>query len=121
MVTPRDFGSPAGGAYSTAADLLAFAAALRANKLVSHRMFEELIAPHSPFPTDRGTPYGYGFETSESRRGRRVVGHGGSTAGTNCEFDLYVEQGYTVIVLSNLDSDSAKLIAAKLRTMILAN
>lgn len=39
----------------------------------------------------------------------------------NCEFGLYVEQGYAVIVLSNFDgdSDSPKLIAAKVRAMIL--
>jgi CubicO group peptidase (beta-lactamase class C family) len=116
----RDIGSPAGGCFSTAPDLLRFAQALREDKLVSHRAFEQLVAPHSSFKTPRGTDYGYGFETWAKRHGRRVVGHGGGTVGVNTEFDLYVEQGYTVIVLSNYDSDVTKIVAAKLRAMILA-
>jgi CubicO group peptidase (beta-lactamase class C family) len=117
----RDVGSPAGGAYSTATDLLRFGQALRTDKLMLHATFEELVAPHPPFKTYRGTDYGYGFETWAASSGRRVVGHGGGTAGVDTEFDLYLEQGYTVIVLSNYDadSDSPKTIAAKLRAMIL--
>lgn len=111
----RDIGSPAGGCYSTAHDLLRFAEALRANKLVSRRVFEQLVSPHSKTP--RGTDYGYGFEIYPKANGRRVVGHGGGTVGVNANFTMFLDQGYTAIMLQNYENNVAA--AVKLRAMIL--
>jgi CubicO group peptidase (beta-lactamase class C family) len=111
----RDIGNPAGGSACTAPDLLRFALALQGGELVSKRTFAELIAPHSKPPFGGG--YGYGFEIR--RQGdRRVVGHGGGFPGVSAKLDMFLEQGYVVVVLSNYDM-AAITVAEKVRPMIL--
>jgi hypothetical protein len=36
--------------------------------------------------------------------GHRIVGHGGNAPGVCDLMDIYIDQGYTIIVLSNTDN-----------------
>jgi CubicO group peptidase (beta-lactamase class C family) len=109
-------GSSAGGALSTVGDLLKFDTAFRKHKLLSKKYTDIISTPK--VDTAWGTKYGYGFG-SEKVNGRRIVGHGGDTIGISTEFDMYLDQGYTVIVLSNYDPPAAANISGKLHELII--
>jgi len=47
--------------------------------------------------------YAYGF-MDKTLSGQRVVGHGGNAPGVCDLMDMYLDLGYTVIVLSNTDT-----------------
>ena len=106
-------GSPAGGGFSTLADLSRFERALRAGVLVSPAMLETLWQRRS----DVMGGYGYGFAVG-AVQGKRVIGHNGLTAGCSAVFDLYPDLGYTVAVLSNRDAPAAHRVAIHLRGVI---
>lgn len=108
-------GTSAGGGYSTAADLVRFAQALRANKLVNATQVQTLLTPHIDSPG--GGKYGYGFGIEEAA-GKKVVGHNGGYAGTNTELHIYWESPYTVVVLSNFDPPRASQVAEYIQQRI---
>jgi CubicO group peptidase (beta-lactamase class C family) len=108
MMIPN--GNPAGGAYSTAGDMLRFAAALRARRLLD-RAYTELVT--GPQVKAEGPPelfYGYGFRVV-TINGQRAYGHGGSVPGGNSELFIFPDKDLTVIVLANDDPPSASKIA----------
>ena len=104
-------GSPAGGCYATAADIVRFTEALRTGKLVSPAMVRVLTTPKP----ELGSPdYGFGFMMNP--RGG-MVGHTGGFAGVGNFVDLTLDDGYTAVVLSN-QPDAAVLIAERMRDML---
>ncbi|MCM2257740.1 MAG: beta-lactamase family protein [Vicinamibacteria bacterium] len=94
-------GGPAGGGYSTAHDLLAFAEALRAGKLVSTATRERLWSARPEFASPS---YGFGFGVSQGPLGR-VVGHTGGFPGISSS--LAIADGWTLVVLTNTDDGMA--------------
>jgi D-alanyl-D-alanine carboxypeptidase len=96
-------GSPAGGGYSTVEDLLNFSKALLSHKLLSpewtEMLFEGKVDVDS---TSRHAKYAYGFLDIKVND-HRVVGHGGGAPGVCSNLDIYLDVGYTVVVLSNSD------------------
>ncbi|MCI0587234.1 MAG: beta-lactamase family protein [Planctomycetes bacterium] len=103
-------GSPAGGGYSTAPDLLRFVLALKAHRLVNETLTETLVAPHGV-----GRWYGYGFQVRETS-GKRVRGHGGGGPNSGISADLQTlwDGDFTAIVLSNYDMPGANEICTKI-------
>jgi CubicO group peptidase (beta-lactamase class C family) len=109
-------GSPAGGAYSTAGDMLKFINALNAGKLLSPKA-ASTVEQGKVSTAEGGPKYGYGFfEWNEN--GYRVIGHGGGGPGVNGMVQFFPDTGYAVIVLSNFDPPAAETIAAKARELI---
>jgi CubicO group peptidase (beta-lactamase class C family) len=107
-------GGPAGGGYSTVEDLLRFDIALRQNKLLSAAQRDILI---SGKVDAMGAKYAYGFMES-TINGKRIVGHGGGFPGINSQLDIYLDNGYTVAVMSNYDPPAAQNVSGKLREML---
>lgn len=91
-------GGPAGGGFTTAEDLLRFDIALRTNKLISQESRELLMSPKPELKSPR---YGYGFGIKDSQAQGRIVGHSGGFTGINATLGMYLDSGYTVIILSN--------------------
>jgi CubicO group peptidase (beta-lactamase class C family) len=107
-------GMPAGGAYSTVGDLLRFDAALRHHRLLGAEMTARLWKGSA-----QNTRYGYGFELGRYN-GARIVGHGGGWFGVTNRMEMYPDAGYTVVILSNYDSNPSA-IANKLREWLTQN
>jgi CubicO group peptidase (beta-lactamase class C family) len=100
-------GTSAGGGYSTVDDLLRFADALQANKLLNAQ-YTEMLTTGKP-----GTPnnsYAFGFEERKVT-GVRCFGHGGGAPGMNGMLQICPSTGYVVAVLSNLDPPAATRVA----------
>jgi len=103
-------GGPAGGGYSTARDLLAFAEAMRKGKLVSPATRDRLWSAQ---PDLNSPEYGFGFGIGKDSLGRSA-GHSGGFPGISSVLDIYLDTGWTVVVLSNVD-DGMPPVAQKLR------
>ncbi|HEX8635893.1 MAG TPA: serine hydrolase domain-containing protein [Pyrinomonadaceae bacterium] len=93
-------GGPAGGGYSTVGDLLKFDVALRANKLVGAEYVKQLL---SAKPELNSPEYGYGFGVDVKNR---IVGHSGGFPGISSNLDMFLDSGYTAIVMSNYGGGS---------------
>lgn len=107
-------GMPASGAYSTVGDLLKFDVTLRNHRLISAKMTDQLW-----IGSTQNSRYGGGFEISKYNK-TRIIGHAGGWFGITNRMEIYPETGYTVIILSNYDSDPTG-IANKLREWITQN
>lgn len=92
-------GTAAGGGYSTVGDLVHFAEALEAGKLISKATLAQATRP-------RRQGYGYGFGV-QGEGSLRSYGHGGGAPGMNGELRVFPELGYVVVGLSNLDPPAA--------------
>ena len=106
FLPPR--GTSAGGGYSTVEDLLKFANALTSHKLLNEDMTR--MATTGKVASPRGSKYAYGFD-DRMQNGQRIVGHNGGSPGANAQLDIYVDSGYTVVVLSNYDPHVAEEVA----------
>jgi CubicO group peptidase (beta-lactamase class C family) len=110
-------GSPAGGGYSTAPDLYAFARALRGGKLVSKEMAETLTSGKVDTKFGPGLKYGYGFIV-ESINGHDVRGHGGGAPGINSDLKIFWQDGYVVVVMGNYDPPAAQDFASAITSFL---
>jgi CubicO group peptidase (beta-lactamase class C family) len=95
QATDLPHGGPAGGGYSTLADLLRFAEALRTHSLLSPEMTRTVLSAR---PELGQSTYGYGFAI----RGP-IVGHSGGNPGVYANLDVFLDSGYTSVVLINQD------------------
>jgi CubicO group peptidase (beta-lactamase class C family) len=95
-------GGPAGGGFSTVKDLHKFALALLAGKYVSPAGLKMMWTDHLK------ANYGFGFTVDQGPAGK-VVGHGGGFSGINSNLDIYLDSGYIVAVMSNVDSGAGPI------------
>jgi CubicO group peptidase (beta-lactamase class C family) len=114
-------GNPAGGAFSTAADVQRFFAALVAHKLTSAAMLEKLTSPASPAqPVNGAKPgpqYGMGFGVG-TFEGHRWFGHNGGAPGVNAEAVAFPDDGVVAVVLANRDPPLASALFRELRPLL---
>jgi CubicO group peptidase (beta-lactamase class C family) len=109
-------GTSAGGGYSTAPDLAAFAAALRSHKLLGSAMTETITSSKIDVPSPPGPPgrrYGYGFE-SRTVRTKDVRGHGGGYVGIGAALHVFWDGSYTVAVMGNYDSPAGGIMTQEI-------
>jgi D-alanyl-D-alanine carboxypeptidase len=97
--------SSAGGGYSTAPDLLAFDAAMRADKLLSPAWTDWYFSDKEKAPV-AGDP---------ARKHSGAGGFAGGSPGVNAVIETDLDTGYSIVVLSNDDPPSAETVAKKLR------
>jgi D-alanyl-D-alanine carboxypeptidase len=97
-------GTSAGGGYSTAGDLLKFAASLQAHELLDAAYTNMLTT--GKVDVGDGFKYGFGFG-DYTVNGVRCFGHNGGAPGMNGALSICPGDGYVVIALANLDPPSA--------------
>ena len=107
-------GSPSGGGFSTVEDLLKFAAALSSNKLISRKSKDLLMSVKAK---SSSIEYGYGFIIYSSTKLGQVVGHGGAAPGVSANFRMFVDEGYTMIILSNF-SEASLAVSSKIKSLL---
>lgn len=100
-------GFAAGGGYSTVEDLFRFRQALFGYQLLSQATTDLLTT--GKVEVRQNTQYAYGF-IDRIEAGHRMVGHTGGAPGVCSFFSAYLETGYTVVVLSNSDSDCGAVL-----------
>ncbi|HEY2178963.1 MAG TPA: serine hydrolase domain-containing protein [Caulobacteraceae bacterium] len=105
------WGGPAGGAYSTAADLRRFFTALEAGRLLSPAMYRTLTSPST-----QGA-YGLGFGTGVFH-GHRWFGHNGGAPGVNTELAAFPDDNALVFVLADRDPPMATALYRQVRETI---
>ena len=96
--TERD--PAAGGLYSSAEDMAAWARALTAGGIIAPALLERAWTPVTLNDGRKGR-YGYGFMLN-SYRGLREAAHGGDISGFNTWVAFYPSEKLAVIVLSNV-------------------
>ena len=95
-------GSAAGGGYSTVEDLLRFANALRADKLLSPEWGDWMLAGVEP-----GGP--------RQPRDQGGLGFAGGAPGISAALEIDLGRDTTIVVLSNLDPPAATDVARRIR------
>jgi D-alanyl-D-alanine carboxypeptidase len=114
-------GTPAGGGYSTAADLQRFFAALQQGQLTSPAMLKELgKAQIVAAPAKGESPqldYGFGFGAGMAH-GHRWLGHNGGAPGVNVETAAWPDDHTVLLVMSNRDPPAATLLFRELRAAL---
>jgi D-alanyl-D-alanine carboxypeptidase len=90
----------AGSIVSTITDMVKWDAALNGKNFLKPESRTEWWKQYT-FTNGKPSPYGFGWRISNVR-GHRLVGHTGQTAGFGAANFRYVDDGMTVIVLTNL-------------------
>lgn len=107
-------GSPAGGGYASANDLLRFATALYNDSLIDAQHREVMTT----YKVQQGQDDGYAYLYADNRiNGQRYIGHNGGAPGINAEFSVFPDSAYTIVVLSNTDFNASP-VADKIRQWI---
>lgn len=126
----------AGALRSTAEDMARWNAGLFGGKLLKPQSLKEMLAPGrlrngaetqtaiawphgKAFPPPAGYvpgPYAFGLE-HHSENGRRIIGHDGSIAGFDAVMQTYVDEGLTIIILTNTNA-AAQPLAAKIAKVL---
>ncbi|HJT75489.1 MAG TPA: serine hydrolase, partial [Chitinophaga sp.] len=107
-------GTPAGGGYSTAADLLKFANALQQHRFLNKGYTE--IYTHGRVRYGKGL-YGYGM-SRDSVNGHVIIGHTGGHYGIANELMIYEDLGYTVVILTNGEVENYWEISNTLKNLL---
>lgn len=108
MPIAASFSTGSGSLWASAADLLAWTAALHSGGILSDSAYRKMTH-------DYGNGYGYGVSVFR-RFGRDVVGHDGRIGGFASDVARYVNDRLTVVILSNVQSvakdEIRRLVAA---------
>ncbi len=108
-VSPSLNSTAAGALYLSILDLMKWDAALASGKILSKSSFEQMWSPVR-LTNDSLHPYGFGWFLSPTN-GRKTVYHSGGWQGFNNYIARYVDDGLTVILLTNLRPDNPGRIA----------
>ena len=95
-----------GALYTNVLDLEKWDAALYTEKLLKRASFEQVWTPVR-LKDGKTYPYGFGWFLNEAN-GHRLIEHDGAWQGFTMNISRYVNDGLTVIVMTNLDEDHCK-------------
>ena len=97
-----------GGILSTPFDLLRWHNALAGDAILSDSARRAMWTPHVPEDPEGSSHYGYGWAIFSTARGGTLIAHNGGNGVFFADFRRYVDDGVTVIVMSNQSDFSAE-------------
>lgn len=113
------FGS--GLLYSTVNDMYRWDQALYTNTLVSQATLTEAFTPYVNSTLFPGSAYGYGWFIAQSPvQSHRLIWHNGIIDGFRNYIGRYVDDGVTIIILSNLATLDATSLAHSIEKIVFA-
>lgn len=98
-----------GALYFSVKDLAAWEAALHARRFMKPASFEAWWTPVT-LASQTTYPYGFGWSIGH-QRGQALIEHGGAWQGFRTAIARYVDQGLTVVVLTNLGQAQPEVMA----------
>lgn len=101
----------AGGLHSTTHDLHAFAGAFSAGRMVAPVTAREMLTPQHG-------DYGYGWQI-KNYFGEHMFNHSGGIDGFASHLAVYPDRHLVIVVLSNIESEPAKLTACQIAAILL--
>lgn len=104
------------GIYSSVKDLALWDKALYANRLVADTTLAKAFTP-GKLNRGREIPYGYGFRLRNDND-QRIVYHNGRWEGFRNAFHRYIEEGNTIILLSNTECKMVDTMRKKIELVI---
>lgn len=107
---------PSGGFLSTSSDMIKWEKAMREKKIILKKAnWEKLWQPYTKTSdkADSKEYYGFGWFVEEYK-GHTLVQHGGGNIGFRSVFAQFINDGLSVIILTNTDEASPRTIADKL-------
>jgi len=107
--------SPAGGAYASAGDLVAFSRALWGGKLVAPALVKEFTTGKVAMGPQMQYAFGFGVGNIGTWR---HVGHNGGIPGANAEFMMFPDHGVDVVVLANMDGPAASQVIMRVASSL---
>jgi CubicO group peptidase (beta-lactamase class C family) len=110
-------GTPVGGGVATAGDMARFANALMEGKLLPAAWRDTMFAGRTP-DAGPGARAAYGFDAAEQPNGVRVLSKGGYVDGALAQVELYPDDRWVVVVLTNTDLWGGEAVAAKARMLV---
>jgi len=108
-----------GGIYSTVEDMFRWDQALYAERLVSKQTLAEAFTP-ARLNSGEEHPYGFGWRFDENL-GRRRIAHGGSWVGFRTFIGRYVDDDFSVVVLTNSAEAEPECLADTIASVYLAS
>jgi CubicO group peptidase (beta-lactamase class C family) len=115
---PLNFIFGSGGIYSTVEDLYRWDQALYGEQLVSAGTLAEAFRP-ARYNSGEEYPYGFGWRLDD-HLGRRRVAHAGGWVGFSTFISRYVDDGFSVIILTNLEDGDAEGLTNSIAGIYLA-
>ncbi len=106
-----------GSIYATVGDLYRWEKALEGATILSKKALEKFFTPHAPIQGDMG--YAYGWNTTKTIRGTRLIFHAGDLGGYNAEFRRYLDERLVMIFTSNRRENGAGYRAAVMNPLSL--
>jgi CubicO group peptidase (beta-lactamase class C family) len=95
-----------GALYTNVPDMAKWDAALYTDKLLGKGSLDQMWSAVR-LNDGKTAPYGFGWEVTEVN-GHRLIEHGGAWQGFTTQISRYVDERFTVIVLTNLDSEHSQ-------------
>jgi CubicO group peptidase (beta-lactamase class C family) len=117
-------GTPAGGSFATAADLVTIVKALQRGDLLDPRYAQLAISPKlpRPAPENAGGPPQLSFSNyltlGDLSNHQWIYGHGGGSPGVSANLHWFPDSGWVVAVLANYDG-AAGAVSGMARRLIL--
>ena len=111
----------AGLLHSTVEDLYRWDQALSSHTLISQRALDEAFTPYVSSQY-AGSSYGYGWFIAKAPiAGHRLIWHDGRVDGFRTYNGLYLDDGITIIFLSNLSTLDELVLARALAQVVFAH